>query len=107
MRAKVVSARGHVITLDQPLGEQFRLGSVRFLAGPSNGERRTILSTAGAEVVLRSATSGEVMAGTPVEIIEGCDKRLTTCSERFGNAENFRGEPHLPGNDLLTRYPGA
>jgi predicted phage gp36 major capsid-like protein len=23
------------------------------------------------------------------------------------SALNFRGEPYLPGNDLLTRYPGA
>ena len=42
-----------------------------------------------------------------VELGEGCDKRLATCSQRFDNAANFRGEPHLPGNDLLTRYPGA
>ncbi|MEO0871962.1 MAG: phage BR0599 family protein, partial [Pseudomonadota bacterium] len=24
--------------------------------------------------------------------------------DRFGNAHNFRGEPFLPGNDLLARY---
>jgi len=32
---------------------------------------------------------------------------METCSARFGNAVNFRGEPYLPGNDLLTRYPGG
>ncbi|WP_282098078.1 phage portal protein [Sphingomonas sp. S2M10] len=26
---------------------------------------------------------------------------------QIGNAVNFRGEPFLPGTDLLTRYPGA
>jgi hypothetical protein len=31
---------------------------------------------------------------------------LATCGGRFGNALNFRGEPYLPGIDLLTRYPG-
>ncbi|MFL6789431.1 MAG: phage BR0599 family protein, partial [Sphingomicrobium sp.] len=56
---------------------------------------------------LRTAPSSAVAIGTPLEIIEGCDKRLETCSARFANAANFRGEPHLPGNDLLTRYPGA
>jgi uncharacterized phage protein (TIGR02218 family) len=39
--------------------------------------------------------------------VEGCDKRLETCRDRFANTLNFRGEPHLPGNDLLTRYPGS
>ncbi|MGO1304812.1 MAG: phage BR0599 family protein, partial [Sphingomonas parapaucimobilis] len=42
-----------------------------------------------------------------IELVEGCDKRLETCLSRFGNVVNFRGEPFLPGIDLLTRYPGA
>ena len=45
-----------------------------------------------------------VVAGSRVEITQGCDKRFATCVARFSNAVNFRGEPHLPGNDLLTRY---
>jgi len=44
---------------------------------------------------------------TLVELVEGCDKSLATCATRFANAVNFRGEPYLPGIDLLTRYPGA
>ena len=45
--------------------------------------------------------------GVRVIVSEGCDRRLETCTARFGNAANFRGEPFLPGIDLLTRYPGA
>ena len=45
--------------------------------------------------------------GARVELIEGCDKSLATCAARFANALNFRGEPYLPGMDLLTRYPGG
>jgi len=44
-------------------------------------------------------------AGILVELREGCDHTLDTCATRFGNAINFQGEPFLPGNDLLTRYP--
>jgi hypothetical protein len=44
-------------------------------------------------------------AGTRVELREGCDRRLETCATRFANAINFQGEPFLPGNDLITRYP--
>ena len=43
-------------------------------------------------------------AGDLVELSEGCDRRFETCVARFGNGVNFRGEPHLPGMDLLTRY---
>lgn len=107
LRAKVTISSGHLITVDQPIDDRFRFGRLRFLSGAANGERRTILSIAGQQLSLRSAPAGEVAAGNLVELSEGCDKRLATCSERFNNAANFRGEPHLPGNDLLTRYPGA
>lgn len=39
--------------------------------------------------------------GESYELIEGCDKHFSTCKERFSNAVNFRGEPHVPGMDRL------
>jgi uncharacterized phage protein (TIGR02218 family) len=107
LRARIVSASGHKISVDQALDERFRFGRVRFLGGFASGETRVILGVAGNEISLRSAPYAAIAVGTSVEIVEGCDKRLETCAARFRNAENFRGEPHLPGNDLLTRYPGA
>lgn len=35
----------------------------------------------------------------------GCDRQLGTCRGRFGNVLNFRGFPHIPGNDFVLRYP--
>jgi uncharacterized phage protein (TIGR02218 family) len=35
----------------------------------------------------------------------GCDRRLATCREKFGNVPNFRGFPHVPGSDFVLRYP--
>jgi len=35
----------------------------------------------------------------------GCDRRLATCRDRFGNVANFRGFPHMPGNDFVLKYP--
>lgn len=106
-RAVVLASAGNVVRLDQAIDGKFRFGRVRFLRGAANGEARVILAVDGDEIILRSAASVDVAVGTPVELVEGCDKMLATCSARFGNAVNFRGEPHLPGNDLLTRYPGA
>lgn len=37
----------------------------------------------------------------------GCDKRFTTCRNKFGNGVNFRGFPHLPGNDFIIGGTGA
>jgi hypothetical protein len=37
----------------------------------------------------------------------GCDRQLRTCRGRFDNVVNFRGFPHIPGNDFVMRYPRA
>jgi uncharacterized phage protein (TIGR02218 family) len=66
-----------------------------------------MLSASGNVVEVRDLPKASVESGCRVELREGCDKRFETCVSRFANAANFRGEPHLPGNDLLTRYPGA
>jgi uncharacterized phage protein (TIGR02218 family) len=35
----------------------------------------------------------------------GCDKRAETCRLKFANFLNFRGFPHVPGEDWLASYP--
>jgi uncharacterized phage protein (TIGR02218 family) len=42
-------------------------------------------------------------------VAAGCDKRFATCRDRFANVLNFRGFPHIPGNDFVISYalPGA
>jgi uncharacterized phage protein (TIGR02218 family) len=105
--ANVISASDAELTLDRSIDERFLLGRLRYLRGDNCGLSSTIISVAGDIVRVRDLPRAEVEAGCRVELREGCDKRLATCIGRFGNAANFRGEPHLPGNDLLTRYPGA
>ena len=48
-----------------------------------------------------------VAAGDLFRVHPGCDKRLDTCIARFANVLNFRGEPYIPGQDLLMSYPDA
>jgi len=43
--------------------------------------------------------------GDGFTVTAGCDKAFATCRERFGNADNFRGFPHIPGNDFILSYP--
>ncbi|WP_084419564.1 DUF2163 domain-containing protein [Henriciella litoralis] len=38
---------------------------------------------------------------------ERCDKRFETCRDVFANAENFRGFPHMPGQDFLLAGPSG
>jgi uncharacterized phage protein (TIGR02218 family) len=103
--ALVSSAADAVLTLASAVGDGlFAYGTLRWLSGANAGLESRIVANAGTSVTLRDVPAFAVAAGTRVEMVEGCDKRFATCVGRFGNAVNFRGEPHLPGNDLLTRY---
>lgn len=42
-----------------------------------------------------------------VTLTAGCDKRSTTCHAKFVNIANFRGFPHMPGNDAIQTGPDA
>jgi uncharacterized phage protein (TIGR02218 family) len=43
--------------------------------------------------------------GDLVTVTAGCDKRFSTCRDRFGNGVNFRGFPHIPGTDFALAHP--
>jgi uncharacterized phage protein (TIGR02218 family) len=46
-----------------------------------------------------------VVAGDTLTASAGCDRRFSTCKAKFANAVNFRGFPHIPGNDFVLAYP--
>ncbi len=46
-----------------------------------------------------------IAAGDAFAVTAGCDKTLSTCRDRFANVANFRGFPHIPGNDFIMSYP--
>lgn len=48
-----------------------------------------------------------IEAGAGFVVYAGCDKRLETCRAKFSNVSNFRGFPHMPGNDALQAGPQA
>lgn len=55
-------------------------------------------------LVLERRNGPVVAAGDVFTIRAGCDKAFATCKAKFGNALNFRGFPHLPGNDAGYSY---
>lgn len=107
LRVTVTGQNGSILSLDQAVDDRFLFGMARVVGGASHGLSYKIVEVEGKSITLRAPGWLRVEAGTRLLIRQGCDKRLDTCAARFGNAENFRGEPHLPGNDLLTRYPGG
>lgn len=107
IRASVASAQDGRLVLDRAVDDRYLLGRLRYLSGANCGVASAIIAVDGTAVSVRDLPRAPIEPGCRIELREGCDKRFQTCVDRFGNAINFRGEPHLPGNDLLTRYPGA
>jgi uncharacterized phage protein (TIGR02218 family) len=55
-------------------------------------------------IELWQAMPEPLSVGDSFVVTAGCDKRFETCRKRFNNAVNFRGFPHIPGNDFVIRY---
>lgn len=108
--ATIQSVNGDRILLDMPPGVDvgaFTYGTIRWLEGANCGVSTDIWESDLTGITVAALPDRESHIGARVELFEGCDKQISTCANRFANAVNFRGEPYLPGNDLLTRYPGA
>ncbi|KLE34458.1 DUF2163 domain-containing protein [Aurantiacibacter luteus] len=80
-------------------------GQVKWVDGPLTGTTMQVIAADGGSLVLDRPLSADIAPGARAYLREGCDHTIATCAGRFANAANFRGEPHLPGNDLLARYP--
>jgi uncharacterized phage protein (TIGR02218 family) len=86
-------------------------GRLVFTAGTNTGfatEIRSHRADGGAVVLqLWQAAPLPIAIGDSFTVQAGCDKRFTTCRNKFGNGANFRGFPHLPGNDFIMGGVGA
>ncbi|RYY46819.1 MAG: DUF2163 domain-containing protein [Sphingomonadales bacterium] len=103
---RVTAIAGAMLTIDTATGANlYGGGRLRWLSGANSGLEDAVARSDGFGLTLRRPPRFD--SGGLAELTEGCDKSLATCAGRFGNALNFRGEPFLPGTDLLTRYPGG
>ena len=86
----------------------FSRGTLTWTSGANKAfsaevKRHTI--GAGHLLTLWQAAGRTIEEGDTFTVRAGCDKRFATCREKFGNAEAFRGFPHMPGNDFALSYP--
>ncbi len=59
----------------------------------------------GVRLSLWQAMPEPIAEGDAFTVTAGCDKQFATCRDVFGNTVNFRGFPHIPGNDFVISYP--
>ncbi len=86
----------------------FTGGKLTFTSGANAGLGVEVKSHGKASVVtldLWQAMPQPIQGGDAFTVTAGCDKRFATCHDKFNNVVNFRGFPHIPGNDFVVRYP--
>lgn len=89
----------------------FERGRLVWLTGANAGRaievRAHRVRDGAAELELWQPMAGAIEAGDTFRVTAGCDKRFATCVAKFGNGINFRGFPHMPGNDFALSYARA
>jgi uncharacterized phage protein (TIGR02218 family) len=84
----------------------FTRGLVTFTSGAAAGQkievrRHTRIGSA-VSFDLWQPVRAPLTAGMTFSVTAGCDKTHATCRAKFSNIANYRGFPHMPGNDYLT-----
>ena len=83
----------------------FERGLLRFTSGANAGARFEIRAQSAIATstgfALWQAVGGPILPGDRFNVTAGCDKSIATCRDRFANLLNFRGFPHMVGNDFI------
>lgn len=86
----------------------FSHGTLNWTSGARAGRSERIVdhrtSEGGTLIVLQPSVGRAIEPGDTFSATAGCDKTFATCKAKFFNALNFRGFPHLPGNDAAYSY---
>lgn len=110
--ASVVTSTIHVAGRSAGESGYFRGGKVIAESGSNNGVVREIKSDAAGDVQTALPFPYQLTVGDVFTVVRGCDKTISACKAKApelgagGNIANFRGEPHIPGQDRAGSYGG-
>jgi uncharacterized phage protein (TIGR02218 family) len=82
-------------------------GTLAWMSGANSGTAVRIVRHAGSEIELGVAPRFAIETGDAFVVTAGCDKDFATCGAKFGNRDNFRGFPHMPGTDAVLAGPAS
>jgi len=99
----------HAAGLDGFVDGWFTGGKLSFTGGANTGFAVEVkvhrVALDGVLIELWQRAPEPILVGDAFTVTAGCDKRFATCRDRFANVVNFRGFPHIPGNDFVISYP--
>lgn len=105
--ARVLTASG----LDAFESDWFTRGLLIWTSGANDGLKIEVKLHTNADGVvtleLWQRMSRPIADDDGFTVTAGCDKQYATCRNKFSNGVNFRGFPHIPGNDFAVSYPNS
>lgn len=90
------------INFDYTIG-YFAYGTLKWLTGANAGYTMEVKEFAPGVVTLALPMEYPIVVGDTYSITAGCDKQFGTCRDRYSNVVHFRGEPYIPGIDMVIR----
>jgi uncharacterized phage protein (TIGR02218 family) len=107
--AGIIRDRAFIATgLDGYSDGWFSRGYLQWSSGGNNGRAAEVIRHELADgivsLVLLEKPVHAIAEGDAFAIFAGCDKSIAMCNARFANSVNFRGFPHIPGQDTVLRY---
>jgi uncharacterized phage protein (TIGR02218 family) len=81
----------------------FGYGIALFTSGANGGYQMEVQTYTPGNITFFQPLPYPIAVGDTFNVVAGCDRHFGTCHARFNNAANFRGEPHLPGQDKLVQ----
>lgn len=84
----------------------FAFGKLVWLTGANAGLTSLVRTFSPGVVTLALPPPNAIAVGDTYSITAGCDKQYGTCGGRYGNILNFRGEPFIPGPDVILAPQG-
>jgi uncharacterized phage protein (TIGR02218 family) len=93
-----------------PAAGEYSLGIITWSTGNNAGSSMEILEQQNYDatddrLLLAQSMPYDVQIGDTFTAYMGCDKRPETCTNKFSNIINFRGEPFVPGPDFISDTP--
>ena len=71
-------------------------GTIIGVTGANAGSSRTVANIAGGRVYVKLAFLSPILVGDQFQLLPGCDRTLSTCTNVFNNAIHFGGFPFIP-----------
>lgn len=80
----------------------FNQGVIKFTSGLNAGLTRTVKEHKDGTLSFALRLPHPPRAGDVFKIYPGCDKRQSTCKDKFQNIVHFRGFPYIPSADTVV-----